>query len=596
MKQTKEKILKGIAVSPGISMGSPYYYVHEILKVSHKKITKQEIEGEVAKYQHAKKKTKKFVLESQRNARRKAGNEAAKIFDAHLLILNDDILAEEIVNCIKEKQVSASYATSKIMKDYQVAMGNLSNEYFSQKAFDIEDVCKRIVRNILFEEQEHEEKHHSLLEKKSIIVSNNIFPSDVVNLDKSIVLGIATELGGKTSHAALLARSMEVPAVVGVARIQKYIKDAVFIIVDGHNGQVILNPTPKTIEKYKTFQHEEEKKLKKDLDYAKRIPDTIDGVIVNIASNIQAEEEVENVLRWSSQGVGLFRTEFLFEEKVGILTEEEQFKIYSSVAEKVYPDNVIIRLLDIGGDKLNAKIAFHEDNPFLGVRGLRLLLENTSLLKSHLRAILRASYKKNVWIMIPFLTDLSELRQIKRYITLAKHSLEEENKAFDSNIKVGAMIEIPSAAIMSAEIAKYVDFMSIGTNDLTQYTLAADRGNKRVSSVYDPLHPAVIRLIKMTIDAANKAKIYVGLCGELGGNPIVTPLLIGMGLRNLSVTPFMIPEIKKVIRNVKITDCNELAEKALTYNTSSMIRKELNNFFDQELKNEIEDWVTYLQI
>ena len=578
IKKRKEKILKGVTASPGISIGTPFYYVHEILSVPERAISHLETVQEIEKYKNALKITRDNILKDQKTALRRGGAEAAKIFDTHLLIIDDEVLTSQSEDFIKKNMVCASYAVSKVMKDYQHVFENMQNEYFSQRAFDIEDVCRRIIRNIMFKEQD--QQYTNILSGKKIIVSNNIFPSDTINFDPENVLGFITEFGGKTSHAALLSRSLEVPAVVGISTIFKDLKSTDLLILDGNEGIVIINPTIDTLRKYRKLEEKQNKRLKEDLEISKQEPITKDNIKINLACNLHSEKELDNFLKWGqkSKGIGLLRTEFLFEEKVGILTEEEQFRIYNRISATTYPENTIIRLLDIGGDKLQSKIALQEDNPFLGLRGIRLLFEQKELLKSHLRAILRASHRKNIWIMIPFLSEIGEMKKIISIINKEKQILIKEGYKVDKNIKIGTMIEIPSAVLIADHLAKIVDFFSIGTNDLIQYTIAADRGNEKVAYIYDALHPSVLKLIKMTIEAADKAGIYVGLCGQMAGNPEMLPLLIGMGLRNLSVTPFMIPELIRIITKVNNSDCQKLADKVLKVATNKQVNKELQNF------------------
>lgn len=559
----KEKRLKGFAVSPGISIGIPFIYVHEILNVSKTFIEDEDIQNEISKYKDALGKVKKDIIQDKKTAQKKGGDSAAKIFDTHLLIIEDKVLIEQVEIHINDEKVSARYAVSKLMKEYQMAFEKMNNNYFSERAFDIEDVCRRIVRSIIKEELNEQGYHKTnILDDKRIIVSNNIFPSDTINFQKENVLGFITEYGGQTSHAAILARSLEVPALVGVKNVLKAVEEASMMIVDGYTGEIILNPSSKTLTEYKKKEQQEQKKLIEDLKISRLDAVSKDGVMCSIASNMQTDAELDNVMKWGSEGVGLFRTEFLFEEKIGILTEEEQFAIYDKVAASLYPKRVIFRILDIGGDKLQSKITLQEDNPFLGLRGVRLLLRHQFLLEPHIRAILRASKRKNVWLMIPFVSQVEEVKKIKSFINKQKTILKKEGHEFDRTMPVGSMIEIPSAALTAETIVKESDFLSIGTNDLTQYTLAADRGNEKVAYLFDSFHPSVIKLIKMTADAAIRNGKYCSVCGEMAGDPLAVPLLLGLGIKNLSVTPFLIPEVKKVIRNLNYKKCHEMALEA----------------------------------
>jgi phosphotransferase system enzyme I (PtsI) len=577
-KLRKEKILKGVPASPGISIGTPFHYVHETLNVSREVIEDHEIELEIEKYRRSLDKSRALIIKDKKKAIKNNGKDVAKIFDAHLLILDDGVLIDEAISIISNQNVQASYAVSKVMKDYQIAFENLQNEYFSQRAFDVEDVCRRVIRNIIAEEK-NEEHDTTVLNGKKIVVTKKLFPSDALNFDKKHILGIITESGGSTSHAAILARGLAVPAIVGVQGIGKWIDDTSLLIVDGYAGEVIINPTPSTFELYKKKQHEEEKQYKEDLSIAKLPSETLDRIKINISCNIQTEEEIESVLKWSGEGIGLFRTEFLFESSLSILSEDQQFEIYDKVSKDIFPNNAIIRLLDIGGDKLQDKIRIKEDNPFLGVRGIRLLFDHPGILRSHLRAILRASHRNNIWIIIPFVTDIYEVKRIKGIIGRVKNELISEGIKVDKKIKIGIMLEIPSVVMIVDHIAPLVDFFSIGTNDLTQYTLAADRGNERVNHIFDSLHPAVIQLIKKSIDSANKHNKYISICGQMAAYPIAIPLLLGLGLRNFSVTPFLVPVVKKIIRRELVSDCKIIAEQCLKSGNGRKINKILSDFF-----------------
>lgn len=580
-KKIKEKIIRGIAASPGISIGTPFYYVHENLTVSRENISDNEIEIEIDKYKRALEKTKQQIIADKNKASKKSGSDASKIFDAHILIIEDQVLIEEIISFITVHNVLSSYAVSKVMRDYQTAFEKLENEYFSQRAFDIEDVTRRVLKNVLGDSPRTDRAN--ILKGKKIVVANNIFPSDTLNFNKEMILGIVTEYGGKTSHAAILSRSLGIPAVVGASGITKWLNKTSLLIIDGYSGNVIINPGPSTFEHYKQRQHEEENQLIEDLKYSELPSVTLDGTNIKIFSNIQSSAEAENVIKWNSDGVGLFRTEFLFKSSLEILSEDEQFKIYDDTAKKIYPRDMVIRLLDIGGDKLNEKISVKESNPFLGVRGMRLLFRNQDILKSHLRAIIRASHRNNISIMIPFIANITEIQKTKNIIARLKKELTDEGYTINDNIKIGVMIEIPSIVMIADSVAKLVDYFSIGTNDLTQYLLAADRDNDKVGNIYDSFHPAVIKMIDMTVKAADKAKIPVSICGQMGGYPIAIPLLLGLGIKEFSVTSFLIPVVKKIIRRLDIKECRTVAQKCLKSGTSKSVNMILSDFFEKKI-------------
>ncbi|MGD9706291.1 MAG: phosphoenolpyruvate--protein phosphotransferase [Candidatus Delongbacteria bacterium] len=582
-KKTKEKVLKGMSASPGIAIGTPFFYVHETLNISRESIADHDIEKEIVKYKTSLEAVRQKVLEDKANAMKRGGAEAAKIFDSHLMIVNDQVLTDEVIYFISAHNVKSSYAVSKVMTDYQTAFEKIKNQYFSQRAVDIEDVCRRIVKELISEIKQTGSQ--GTIKGKQIVISDNIFPSDTLNFNKDHLLGIITEFGGITSHAAILSRALEVPAIVGVKSLSKWIRNAALIILDGYAGKVIINPKPSTFEKYKIRQHEDEKQIEEDLKYSSLPSVTEDGQAIRIASNIQSSKEADNAIRWNCDGVGLFRTEFLFKSSQSVLSEDEQFKVYDEVAEKIYPKHVVIRILDIGGDKLDEKIAVKEDNPFLGERGMRLLFNRPGILKSHLRAIIRASSRKNVSILIPFIANITEIKKTSAIIGKVKKELLNEGYKIDDKIKTGVMIEIPSAAIIADSISKHADFFSIGTNDLTQYTLAADRDNEKVSGIYDSFHPAVIRLIDMTVKAAKKNKIETSICGQMGGYPLAIPLLLGLGLREFSVTPFLVPSVKKIIRRLDTKECKELAKRCLKVGTSRAVSVILSDFFEKKIGN-----------
>lgn len=582
-KKTKEKVLKGMSASPGIAIGTPFFYVHETLNISRESIADHDIEKEIVKYKTSLEAVRQKVLEDKANAMKRGGAEAAKIFDSHLMIVNDQVLTDEVIYFISAHNVKSSYAVSKVMTDYQTAFEKIKNQYFSQRAVDIEDVCRRIVKELISEIKQTGSQ--GTIKGKQIVISDNIFPSDTLNFNKDHLLGIITEFGGITSHAAILSRALEVPAIVGVKSLSKWIRNAALIILDGYAGKVIINPKPSTFEKYKIKQHEDEKQIEEDLKYSSLPSVTEDGQSIRIVSNIQSSKEADNAIRWNCDGVGLFRTEFLFKSSQSVLSEDEQFKVYDEVAEKIYPKHVVIRILDIGGDKLDEKIAVKEDNPFLGERGMRLLFNRPGILKSHLRAIIRASSRKNVSILIPFIANITEIKKTSAIIGKVKKELLNEGYKIDDKIKTGVMIEIPSAAIIADSISKHTDFFSIGTNDLTQYTLAADRDNEKVSGIYDSFHPAVIRLIDMTVKAAKKNKIETSICGQMGGYPLAIPLLLGLGLREFSVTPFLVPSVKKIIRRLDTKECKELAKRCLKVGTSRSVSVILSDFFEKKIGN-----------
>ncbi|PID26598.1 MAG: phosphoenolpyruvate--protein phosphotransferase [Candidatus Cloacimonadota bacterium] len=580
MYKKKEKILKGIGVSPGISIAPAFYYVHEVLTVSQNS-DGVDVEKELLLYEKALNISEKAILRDKKKALKNGGVKAAEIFDTHILLLKDQVLIDQVKSFITQKSSNASYAVSKIMKGYQTMLEKSNNEYLSQRAFDVEDVCRRIVRQIFF--QENDGKKINLLHKQQIVVSKNILPSDTVNLGNSNTLGFVTELGGDASHAAILARSMGIPAVVGVKKVLTTIKDNDRIIVDGNRGNVIVNPSEDTIIKYEKLKQRYQDRLNElSFKLQNRESFTRDGERVNLSINIQTENEIGNIKKFTDGGVGLFRTEFVFERKTGILSEDEQFKIFDSAAKAIYPDKLIIRLFDIGGDKLLGKFSAKEDNPFLGLRGLRLLFDRKDLLIPHLRAILRASENDNLKLLVPFITSINEIKALNRIVSKASKDLIKEGFNINPNLQKGIMLEIPSAVIMVNELAKYCDFFSIGTNDLTQYTLAADRGNSKVAYIFNSLDPAVLRLIKTSADAALKRDMYISVCGLMAGVNEAVPILLGLGIKNLSVSTPVLPIIKDLITKLDTNKCKVLANKALKMDSYQKVKLAVQKFFIAE--------------
>ncbi|MBN1970321.1 MAG: phosphoenolpyruvate--protein phosphotransferase [Candidatus Delongbacteria bacterium] len=575
-----EKILKGTGVSPGISLGKPFLYVHEML-IAPEPEKVVDLEKEISLYEGSLKQAIRDLKSDQKKAKFKGGEEAASIFDAHFLILEDEVLKSEIKDFITENRVNASYAVSKVMKEYQSVLENSENEYLSQRAFDLEDVCRRVVRNLMFSENRPlDYNKHS---EPSLVVSTNIFPSDAIGLNRKNTLGFVTEYGGEASHTAILSRSMGIPAIVGVAGIIAEISKCEFMIIDGDTGIVILDPDSQTITKFKALIDERRSRFKeidKKLIGSKSF--TKDGKEIKIAYNIQSDEELGDSKKYTSEGVGLFRTEFIFEKKTGLLTENEQFEIYNKIAKAVSPDKFTIRLLDIGGDKLLGRFSSHEDNPFLGLRGIRLLFKRKDILIPHIRAILRtAGLNKAVKLLIPFVTTVDEVRKLKRIIGGVQERLEGEGYEVNHDLEIGVMLEIPSAILMADRISKYCDFFSIGSNDLTQYTLATDRGNNKVTYLYDSLDPSVLMLIKQAVQSSSKSGKFISVCGLMASIPEAVPILIGLGIYNISVSVPSLPTIKNLIYNLDLSECVKLVEKCLKLDSYQKIKKEIKQFFDE---------------
>ncbi len=575
----EETVFRGIGAAPGIAIGPAYLYSKKIPRVVPKAITDAEIDGEIERLKNANQRSEKELQKIHSFAEQRLGSENAKIFEAQIMILNDEILMNSIEKRIREEHKNAEAIVYDEISKYKRLMLAAPDEYMHERAHDVDDVMNRIIRNI------GDQKLFSRLEGEAIIVSESLAPADTVIFSRNQILGYVTDLGGVTSHAALLSRSLRIPAVVGLHNVTKNIATGDFIAVDGYAGTVTLNPSEETRsilqQKTKRFREFEEQLV----GISKLPAKTLDNRSVELSSNIEFHDEIPFSLLQGSAGVGLFRTESQLIGRGSYPTEEEQCRVYETIAEKVFPHPVIFRAFDVGGDKL-APGSYHEANPFLGWRGIRVLLDRPEeLFLPHLRAILRASTRKNVRVMFPMISNLHEVRSAKKFLDQAKAELRDRQVSFDANIPVGVMIEVPSAALLAEDIAREVDFLSIGTNDLIQYLLAVDRDNSAVAPLYQQFNPAVLRTIKQIIDGGHKHHRWVGMCGEMAGDPIATTLLVGMGIDELSVIPTILPEIKKIIRSIKYKVARRVAEKVLAMGTVD----EIKDFLADEIKHRLPD-------
>jgi phosphotransferase system enzyme I (PtsI) len=568
----KGKVIEGIPASPGIAIGIALKYEKLKPKVVKKELKEEEVSGEIERFLMAIERSKSELRKILTLAVEKLGSKGAEIFEAQILMLDDKTIINKIIERIKEEKLNAEFIIQDEIEKYIKFMQDSGDDYLKERAHDLEDLKNRVIRNI------QQQKWLSRFDTSRIVVAENLTPADTILFSRNQVLGYATDLGGMTSHTAILARALKIPAVVGLKEATKSIKTGDLVILDGYKGILIINPEQDVVEEYQN-------KIKRIAEFERKLEDfkfvpavTIDGRKITILANIEFPEEVNEALESGAEGVGLFRTEYIISNGT-IPEEDEQFDEYLKVAEKVYPYKVVIRTFDVGGDKI-FRDYHREENPFLGWRGIRIGLDKPEILLSQLRAILRASVKKNVWVMFPMVSSIDEVREAKKYIDMAKAQLKEKNIPFDENIKVGVMIETPSSALMAKEIAREVDFFSIGTNDLVQYTLAVDRGNETVAKIFQEFHPAVLRLIQFVVESAQRAKIPVSVCGEMAADPFATVLLVGFGLDELSVAPKMIPEIKRIIKTIKFKDAKRISKRALVFKTQD----EVKNFLMKELK------------
>ncbi|MDK2794695.1 MAG: phosphoenolpyruvate-protein phosphotransferase system enzyme [Caldanaerobacter sp.] len=563
-------MLKGVAASPGIAIGKAFLYTKEKVTINVEKIEESKVEEEIAKFRKALEVTQEEIEKIKEKALKEFGKEKAEIFEAHLMLASDPELIEGVENMIKTELVTADNAVNKVIEQNASVMESLNDEYLKERAVDLRDVGNRIIENLLGVKS----VNLSDLEEEVVVIARDLTPSDTATMKKEMVLGFATDVGGRTSHTAIMARSLEIPAVVGLGNVTSQVKAGDLVIVDGLEGIVIVNPDEKTVEDYKSKKESYEKKVE-GLKQLKDLPaETPDGKKVMLAANIGTPKDVASALANGAEGVGLFRTEFLYMDRNSLPSEEEQFEAYKEVVEKMGGRPVTIRTLDIGGDKELPYLDMPKEmNPFLGYRAIRLCLDRPDIFKTQLRAILRASAYGNVQIMYPMISSVEEVRKANSILEEVKAELDREGVKYDKEIKVGIMVEIPSAAVTADILAKEVDFFSIGTNDPTQYTLAVDRMNEHVKEYYQPFHPAILRLVKMVIDAAHKEGKFAAMCGEMAGDPLAAVILLGLGLDEFSMSATSIPEIKNIIRNVEYEKAKEIAEKALNMSEAREIEK-----------------------
>jgi len=568
--QTKgEKLFRGIAVSAGICRGKILVLdraQHVIIK---RKLADAETTVEVGRFEKALVQTRQQISEVQRRLTENMGTKEGDIFDAHLLMLEDRMLVDEVIRTIKEQKVNAESAFHTVSERYAAALAAVDDEYLRERANDMRDLTSRVLDNLL---QVKSQVDLRKITEPCILVGHDLSPSTTAQLDKKMVLGFVTDIGGKTSHTAIIARSLGIPAVVGLKTASEEFETGDYALLDGYNGTVVVNPTDQTLFEYGQLSRIKASLAEKLLEIQKQPAVTLDGKIIHLSANIEDQNDIEAVIANGAEGVGLFRTEYLFISRASLPSEEDQYKAYQQVAATLKPHPVIIRTLDLGGDKFASHLQLAQEmNPFLGWRAIRFCLAQPELFRTQLRAILRASAEGNVKMMYPMISGLDELNQANALVEKCKTELRAEKIPFDEKMEIGAMVEIPSAALIADALAKRLKFFSVGSNDLIQYTLAADRTNEKVSHLYEPTHPAILRLIKMTVDAAHQHGIWVGVCGEIAGDPVLAPLLIGLGVDELSAAPPVVPQVKYIVRRLKLAEAQELAAFALQCESPSEI-------------------------
>jgi len=564
-----EKIFRGIPVSGGVCQGKILVLGKAHATVSKRELAEQEVPEEINRLERAFLETRREILEVQRQVVARMGTQEGGIFDAHLLVLEDPVLVDEVTRLIGEQKVNAEYAFQTVATKYAEALAKVEDEFLRERAADMRDVTTRVLNNLL---GRREEVNLRDLKEPCIVVSHDLSPSTTAQLDKQVVLGFATDIGGKTSHTAIMARSLGIPAVVGLQTASLDLATGESALLDGYNGVIVINPTDQTLFEYGQLVRKKATLEEKLREILRQPAITLDGQRVTLSANIEHASDTESVAASGADGVGLFRTEYLFINRDSLPSEEEQHQSYRQAAAALKPHPVVIRTLDLGGDKFVSHLQVAPElNPFLGWRAIRFCLQQRDLFRAQLRAILRASVEGNLKMMYPMVSGLDELEQANALVDEYKAELRAEHVPFDDHMEIGAMIETPSAALIAEALAKRLKFFSIGSNDLIQYTLAADRTNERVAHLYEPTHPAIIRLIKLTVDAAHKNKIWVGVCGEIASDPVLVPLLLGLGVDELSAAPGLVPQIKFLIRRLKMTEARELAEFALNSESAAEI-------------------------
>ncbi len=568
-KEAENKIF-GIAAAPGIVIGKAYLFTKEKLVISDAGIT--DVEEAIRNFEEALKRSKKELNKIFAFAKEKMESARASIFEAQMMILDDPVLIGQIKNRILKEKKQPEYIVDSEISKYQEMMRIAHATYMNERAHDIEDIKNRIIRNL------QKKRWQSKIKNDVIVVSDSLTPADTILLSRCNVKGFVTDHGGLTSHAAIVSRSLNIPAIVGSHNATSLIEDDEIIIVDGFHGYVIVKPTEEQLTFFKR-KHERLVELQKGLEELKEKPAvTTDGREILLHANVDVTGEIDIVITSGAKGIGLYRTEQIVEELGEFPNEDEQTRIYTNLASRIYPDIITIRAFDIGGDKFKL-FDYDEPNPFLGLRGIRLLLEHETLFRSQIKAVLRASVNRNVYFMLPMVTAVKEIRKSKKIIEECKAELKQQGIKFDDDLKIGIMVEVPSAAVMAEIFAKEVEFLSIGTNDLIQYMLAVDRGNDLVSELYQEFHPTVVRTIRYIVNEASKAEKYVSICGEMAADTLAIPLLVGLGMRSLSMSPATIPYAKRIIRRLSYEKSKEMAEECLTYSTEEEIIERIEKFF-----------------
>lgn len=574
----KMEKIKGISASPGIYMGKVFLYHEENLNIPKYGIERHEVSEEFTRFLEAIEKARTELENLKDIARHSLGEKEILMLDSHILMLSDPEFIDQISGALDRQLVNVEWVLFEAIEELIEKLKSSPNDYMKERASDLKDVSKRVLNNLMFRER----ITLSDLETELVIASHDLLPSDAITMDKKMVRGIILDAGGKTSHTAIIARSFEIPAVVGLSNITRKVKTGDFVVVDGNSGMVVINPDEETREFYREKIKAKEETSRQLRPYVKKEAVTDDGKKIGVKANIEVPEELESVLSHGADGIGLFRSEYLLLQSELHSSEERQYEVYKMILEGLNGKPVTIRTLDIGGDKvIPGYDEIHEKNPLLGWRGIRFCLANRETFMIQLKALYRASVYGDLRIMFPMISCMEELNQILDLIEEVKDELKSKGYGYNEKVPIGIMIEVPAAVLAAEFLAKKVDFFSIGTNDLIQYTIAIDRGNEKIAYLYQPYHPALLKLLKMTVAAGKKAGIPVSLCGEMGSDPVATIVLLGLGIEEISMSPAAIPVVKKVIRNVKISEAESIIEHISRIDSGTEINTFIENWFNE---------------
>jgi phosphotransferase system enzyme I (PtsI) len=570
--QTTETRYKGTPVSPGIACG-PLVLLHSDEHIVRKRrIRPEDAAGELTRFEAALLKTRQQIQSIRNQMAASIGETDASIFDAHILVLEDSSLIESVKEQVHSRLVNVEFAYEQVVRSYTRKMRELDDDYFRERAGDFLDVSRRVLRNLQGKAQA--ELHN--LDTASIVLAHDLSPSDTAGLDRNLVLGMLTEAGSRTSHSAIMARSLNLPAIVGLKDLIGKIEPGIEVLIDGYEGLLIVAPSEQTKAEYGNVEREHDVVEAKLDELRETLPVTLDQRRIIVSANVEILDDLPLVKEHGAEGIGLLRTEYLFLNEEGFPSEDQQTEIYQQMAQASKPHHLIIRTLDVGGDKKRPHLGIEQEvNPFLGYRGIRYSLGRPELFRTQLRAILRANVEGNVRVMFPMISDVAELKEGRRLLDEVRAELAAENVAHGEKLECGVMIEVPSAALTADVLANHVDFFSIGSNDLIQYTLAIDRGNEKVAAMYQPAHPAVLRLLQTVVEAAHRHNIWVGICGEMAADVVLMPMMVGLGIDELSAGAASIPRIKRAIQSLNYEEARELVARCVLNETAEENQKEL---------------------